>query len=239
MIKGVIFDVGATIIDFPAMGSSEVETGIRNVADVVASWSPIDVHTFCQKLSRAVVSSPKQGVDFRQINTYRDIIAGVVEDYIPDVTHTQLQTLEDEFTQSILSGISPVDGMIEVVQLLSKQIRLAVASNTRSHNLIQAALEQINVLSFFSPFVTSMSCGYRKPGKHIFEEVLFAWSVQPESVVMIGDKLDRDIVGAKALGIRTIWFDRNHESPSALPDAITTRPSDVLTILKTWGLDKT
>ncbi len=236
MIKGVIFDVGATLIDFPAKDSPEAKVGIKNVANVVASWSPLDVYSFCQKLSEAVESSPKQGADFRQINTYRDVIAGVVKAYHPNVTFTQLQTLEREFIRPILSGISPVDGITEVVQLLSETTRLGVASNTRSHWLIEGALEQTGVLKFFSPFVTSMSCGYRKPGQRIFTEILAAWSVQPRDVVMVGDKLDRDIEGAKALGIRTIWFNRDHEPSSALPDATITEPADIITVLTLWGL---
>ncbi len=239
MIEGIIFDVGSTLIDFPAIDSPEVEAGVRNVADVVASWSPIDVDVFCQKLNTAIGGSPKQGANFRQINTYRDVITGVTKDYVPGITHMQLQGLENKFIQSILSRVSPVEGMTKVVRLLSEQTRLAVASNTRSHNLIRAALEQTDVLKFFSPFVTSMSCGYRKPSERIFEEVLSAWSVQPESIVMIGDELDRDIEGAKASGIRTIWFNRNRKSPSVLPNATATKSSDIVAILETWGLGKT
>ena len=236
MIKGVVFDVGATIIDFPSVDSAEAETGIKNVADAVASWLPVDADSFCQELSLAIRTLPKQGTNFRQVNTYQDVIAGVAKKYAPEAAPEEVYSLESEFILSILSGICPVDGMIEVIDLLSKQTRLAIASNTRSHHLIRAALEQTGVLKLFSPFITSVSCGCRKPGPRIFEEVLSAWSAQPENVVMIGDKLDRDIKGAKALGIRTIWFNRNREPPSALPDAIATKPSAIVAILGTWGL---
>ena len=239
MIKGVIFDVGATIIDFPSVASAEAETGIEKVADVVASWLPIDTAVFCQELSLAIRTLPKQGADFRQVNTYQDVIAKVVEKYVPEANPKEIYSLESKFIHPILSGISPVDGMVEVIRILGGQTRLAVASNTRSHNLIREALEQTDILKFFSPFVTSVSCGYRKPGPRIFEEVLSAWSVWPEHVVMIGDKLDRDIEGAKALGIRTIWFNRHHEPKSVLPDAVATKPSDVVSILETWGLHET
>ena len=47
--------------------------------------------------------------------------------------------------------------------------------------------------------------GVSKPDRHIFEIALERSCCKPENAVMIGDRIDNDIVPAKQLGMKTIW----------------------------------
>ncbi len=52
---------------------------------------------------------------------------------------------------------------------------------------------------------------------------------------MIGNSLRKDVAGAKALGIRTIWLKTDaREEVEAEPDAVAETPDDILKILTSW-----
>ncbi len=59
---------------------------------------------------------------------------------------------------------------------------------------------------YFESVVTSELAGHKKPSKEIFEYALNQNKLQPHEVVMIGDNLLTDMVGAKNASIDTIYF---------------------------------
>ncbi len=67
----------------------------------------------------------------------------------------------------------------------------------------------------------SRAHGWTKPHPTIFRAVLERLGVEPEDAVMIGDSLQDDIEGARALGMRAFLIDRENRYPDVgdrLPD---------------------
>ena len=56
--------------------------------------------------------------------------------------------------------------------------------------------------------VASAEEGIAKPDRKIFEIAMGRADCRPEQAVMIGDRVDNDIVPAKKLGMNTIWIKR-------------------------------
>jgi putative hydrolase of the HAD superfamily len=56
--------------------------------------------------------------------------------------------------------------------------------------------------------IISGELGFGKPNPKLFQMALERLAVTPDQCVMIGDSLSRDIGGARAVGIRTIWVNR-------------------------------
>jgi HAD superfamily hydrolase (TIGR01549 family) len=61
--------------------------------------------------------------------------------------------------------------------------------------------------------VDSRSHGRVKPHPTIFQAALTALAVAPEEAVMVGDSLEEDIEGARALGMRAVLIDREDRHP--------------------------
>ena len=61
--------------------------------------------------------------------------------------------------------------------------------------------------------VDSRSHGRVKPHPTIFQAALAALAVAPGDAVMVGDSLEEDIDGARALGMRAILLDREQRHP--------------------------
>lgn len=67
-------------------------------------------------------------------------------------------------------------------------------------------LEKFGVLQYIDLVVASAEEGVAKPDRRIFEIALNRANCKPEHSVMIGDRIDNDIVPAKKLGMHTIWM---------------------------------
>ncbi len=66
-------------------------------------------------------------------------------------------------------------------------------------------LKQWNLLQYIDVVAASAELGAAKPDPAIFEKAFEMAGCVPKEAVMIGDRLDNDIVPAKKLGMRAIW----------------------------------
>lgn len=128
-------------------------------------------------------------------------------------------------------------GIPQVLGRLKGKVKLAALSNTRSHLLIEKTLEHLGVREVFDPLVTSAGCGWRKPRPRIFQEVLTLWKLPAEQLVMVGDSPTKDVLGAKALGLRTIWLSLDAAEGASSADADAATPSQIPEILASWATD--
>ncbi len=70
-----------------------------------------------------------------------------------------------------------------------------------------------------------------KPGPFLFEEALAQLGVRPTEAVMVGDNLGTDILGARSLGMASVWVNRWGAlpgDPDLRPDLEVSRVDEVL-----------
>jgi putative hydrolase of the HAD superfamily len=88
-------------------------------------------------------------------------------------------------------------------------LRIAVVSNGIRDLHAFVAHHRLDV----DAIVDSRSHGRVKPHPTIFQAALTSLAVAPEDAVMVGDSLEEDIAGARALGMRAILIDREGRHP--------------------------
>ena len=66
-------------------------------------------------------------------------------------------------------------------------------------------LENFGIKKYIDLVIASVEEGVSKPDRRIFEIALERSRCKPENAVMVGDRIDNDIVPAKQLGMKTIW----------------------------------
>lgn len=89
-----------------------------------------------------------------------------------------------------------------------------VTNNIVSEQRIKLA--RIGLAPLVDDLVTSEEVGISKPHAGIFEHALARVSAGASDAVMLGDAWPADVEGARALGIRPVWFNRYG---AASPDA--------------------
>ena len=67
-------------------------------------------------------------------------------------------------------------------------------------------LEARGVLKFFDVVAASAEMGIAKPDVRIFDRALAMAECEPRDSVMVGDRLDNDIIPAKSIGMHTVWI---------------------------------
>ena len=91
-----------------------------------------------------------------------------------------------------------------VLKALSGKYALGVIANQADG--LQKRLKDFGILSYFTYVVSSWDVQVMKPDARIFEHALRLAACRPENAVMIGDRLDNDIVPAKSIGMKTVWI---------------------------------
>lgn len=103
-----------------------------------------------------------------------------------------------------------VPGAKEVLETLqAKGYRLFAASNSFGH-LQRSRLECAGILHYFEDTFISMDIGYDKPDIRFYQEALRRANLQPQEVLMIGDSMTTDVIGAQNAGIDALYFDRKN-----------------------------
>lgn len=69
----------------------------------------------------------------------------------------------------------------------------------------QKRLENWGLMKYIQLVIASAEEGVAKPDKRIFEIALERSMCSPTEAVMIGDRIDNDIIPAKKMGMATIW----------------------------------
>lgn len=98
----------------------------------------------------------------------------------------------------------------ETLERLRGSYRLGVLAN--QERWIRDAFARDRLDGYFDTWAISAEVGSEKPNPGIFRHALAAAGVAAARCVMIGDRLDNDIVPAKEHGMRAIWLLRG-EAP--------------------------
>jgi putative hydrolase of the HAD superfamily len=124
---------------------------------------------------------------------------------------------------------------------LEKKYRLGIVSNAQEAFTVPE-LALYGLARYFETIVLSSQVGVKKPNSLIFARALSNLNVKPEDAVFVGNDLLADIVGASALGMKTIYI-LQKSKPSAsqakdfTPDAVISNVNlfEVLAIVDSWN----
>ncbi len=98
-----------------------------------------------------------------------------------------------------------------------------------------ANLERIGIRHLFEDVVAAAEAGCAKPARQIFEQAITRSGYSNEEILHVGDHPQTDIDGARQVGMRTAWINRNGEAwPEDLPepDAVVTTIPELLDLLE-------
>ena len=114
-------------------------------------------------------------------------------------------------------------GIEREVRLISPSFKLGIAGQYGRE--ILKLLKEASILDCFSYHSTQDDFTITKPDPRYYEEIIKAFGVDPRECIMVGDRIDKDIIPAKQLGMRTVLVRIGlHENqqpriPFEVPDA--------------------
>jgi HAD superfamily hydrolase (TIGR01549 family) len=121
------------------------------------------------------------------------------------------------------------DALPVLDELRASALRIGLVSNGIRDLTMFVAHHQLNV----DAIVDSRSHGHVKPHPTIFRAALDLLGVAPAEAAMVGDSIEEDVEGARALGMRAILVDRDDRHPDA-----DERLTDLYGLPAALGLDR-
>lgn len=106
----------------------------------------------------------------------------------------------------------------ELLRKLAQRYRIGIIANQSAGTA--SRLESYGMLEHIQAVFASFEEGLAKPDPRFFELALARTGCRPEEAVMVGDRIDNDIVPAKRLGMGAIWVRQGLARHQSVPDPL-------------------
>lgn len=205
-MKVIVFDLGGTLMEFAGMPLSWVdyyEIGFKNIAktfDIDVSEEDID-------LSVQIMKSYNPRVNYREKEYSAEYI------FEKSLKHWNIQidikyAIEEFFNGMNLNSVIYDDSINTLKALKSKGYRICALTDIPSampDDLFKESIEEL--LQYIDFYVSSQSCGYRKPNAHGIELIAEKYNVALSDLVFVGDE-EKDKLLAEKIGCKFYLIDR-------------------------------
>jgi putative hydrolase of the HAD superfamily len=202
VIRAVIFDLDNTLTDFMHMKQASIEAAADAMLDagLDARLPDSSEERPRERVIRRIREIyDREGIEYQKVfNTY-------LGEELGEVDHKFLAAAIVGYRRARDSALLPYPHVhLALHQLMRRQLKLAVVSDAPRESAWMR-LVYLNLHHVFDEVVTFEDTGLRKPDPAPFEMALRKIGVPATEALMVGDWPDRDMAGAKALGIRTVF----------------------------------
>ena len=193
MIKAVIFDIDNTLTDFMKMKRTAVDAAVEGMMDAGLPGAKDDLvkEVFDvywkegiedQKIFDKILKAKLGRIDYKilagGILAYRRSKNGTMTLY-PRVNQTLIELMQLGIKRTVISDAPKMEVWLRIVSL--------------------------GLHHYFDDIITSEDFGVKKPDPKPYRRALEVLGTKPDETLMVGDWPDRDIKGAKGVGMRTAW----------------------------------
>ena len=120
----------------------------------------------------------------------------------------------------------------DVLQKLSQKYNLGIIANQEAGTT--GRLEKWGIRDYFKVVIASTDAGCAKPDPEIFNIALKEAGCNAKNAIMIGDRLDNDIIPAKEFGMYTVWIKQGftkYQLDSDIPDVTINSIKSIVDVL--------
>jgi putative hydrolase of the HAD superfamily len=114
------------------------------------------------------------------------------------------------FREEFLGRIRLMPGAEETLRRTGSRYALALMTNGPAR-LRRAEMERLGIDDYFETIVISSEVRFTKPDPQFFMQALVDIGCRAGDAAMVGDDPFEDVLGAKATGLRSVWFNRRCE----------------------------
>jgi len=193
MIKGVVFDLDNTLLDFMKMKEFAVKAAIKGMIEaglkVNEDKSYIEINSIYE--------------EFGWEN--QKVFDVFLEKTIGHVDNKFLAAGIVAYRRAREANLMAYPNVNKTLLVLSKSgIKLGVVSDAPSREAWMR-IYYLNLYHYFDVVITYDDSGERKPSPIPFQLALDGMGLRPEETIMIGDWPERDVVGAQQIGMKTAF----------------------------------
>ncbi|MEE3188623.1 MAG: HAD-IA family hydrolase [Candidatus Neomarinimicrobiota bacterium] len=192
-IKGVVFDLDNTLLDFMQMKEFAVKAAVKGMIEAGLMVEED------QSYKEIIAIYEKFGWENQQVF---DVF---IEKQVGYVEHKFLAAGIVAYRRAREANLMAYPNVNKTLMALTKAgIKLGVVSDAPSREA-WLRIYYLNLYHFFDVVITFDDSGERKPSAVPFKMSLEALQLEPKETIMVGDWPERDVVGAQQIGMKTAF----------------------------------
>jgi putative hydrolase of the HAD superfamily len=193
MIKAIVFDLDNTLVDFMRMKYRAIEAAVKAMIDAGLDYP----NEIIRKKIDEIYS--EKGIEYQQVfDILLNQLTGKIDFKILSSGIVAYRTAR-EAELNTYPKVVPT-----LISLIKLSIKLGVVSDAPAREA-WLRLSYIGLHHIFDEVVTFDDTHERKPSPVPFNAILAKLRVKPEEALMVGDWAERDVVGAKNIGMKTAF----------------------------------
>jgi 2-haloacid dehalogenase len=211
MIKYILFDLDGTILDFNKGEKDAFTRSINKFSDIkinnedALKFSQINDYYFNQYKNGIMDRQTFHFHRFDEIIKYLNINSDPIKCNL-------------EYVSLLKYEAQIYDDVIEILSYLSNKYELYVASNGIKE-VQESRMNIAGINKYFKKAYISEDVGYNKQNEGFFNYIFNDLNDnKKDEYVIIGDRLDTDILGGINAGIKTLYINRNNINNEIKPD---------------------
>ena len=219
MIKGIIFDLGGTLMEITRSWNDVIREGAEAMSEWYLKKRRIKVDA--EALIDAFIIERYNACQESR-TTHTEIPAQ--ESLRRALTHVGAPASTQAFTEAAIkvffepeeNAYRLYDDALDTIKQLKHQgYRLGLYSNATDDKLIQRLINRYRLRPHLSPTFSSAAFGWRKPKPDLFTLIAERWSLPADQVAVVGDTVEADILGAHNAGMIGILIKREGKMSSS------------------------
>jgi putative hydrolase of the HAD superfamily len=192
LIRAIIFDLDNTLTDFMKMKADAVGAAIDGMIDAGLQRPRAELQARIEAIYRA------KGLEYQRV--LDELLLQELGQIDPKIHASGIVAYRKARSAMVLYP----KVQLTLLELAKRGIRLGVVSDAPRAQVWQR-LCSLGLQHVFDAVVTFDDTQVRKPDPAPFREVLRRLAVEPADALMVGDWPERDVVGGKSLGMKTVF----------------------------------
>lgn len=193
MVEAVIFDIDNTLMDFMKMKKAAVDMAVDYMID---AGLKINKKEMVDKIFNIYW---KEGIEDQ------NIFDKVLIKEFGEIDYKILASGIIGYRKAKEANMSLYPHTITTLtELIKNGVRLGVVSDA-PRLPVWLRIVSLQIHQYFEKIITFDDTGERKPSPKPFLKIIELMKLTPSKTIMVGDWAERDIVGAKNIGMITAW----------------------------------
>lgn len=249
-LRGVIFDMGGTLLHYNAPNATWEDTEKTGAQGIYERLQAEGLTLPPRDTALETAWDYTFGM-WTQLDQYQSadlklnrFVDGVLRAWhITNASAALITAASEAYMTAIQQHVLPLEGAARTLRTLRERgLRVGLISNTLWPGAYHRHdLDRYGLTPYLEDLIFSADVDAWKPHAAIFQRSLDTLDLTPADTVYVGDSLYFDVWGAQQAGLRGIWIEqstrRQPDDLDVTPDATIKRLPDLLAIVDAWRAD--